>query len=232
MINDDNYYQVSGWMLNRLGLKSYELQAYAVIYGFTQDGQNWYTGSLAYLGTWLNCSRRTVINTLSSLVDKGFLIKESRIEKGQTVVRYRANLAALDFTEAPKQPAKQAELVYNPTKKPAPKAKKPAEQQKAALDAFAEYAGDRPELLAKLREFEENRVALKAKMTTQAKTLLVNKLEREFSSDQERIRSLDEAILNGWKSVYPEKGRTKATSAKNYNYDYSNKGLKEGVDYL
>ena len=86
MINDNNYYQVSGWMLNRLGLKSYELQAYAVIYGFTQDGQNWYTGSLAYLSTWLNCSRRTVINTLSALVEKGLLIKESRIEKGQTVV--------------------------------------------------------------------------------------------------------------------------------------------------
>ena len=229
MINDNNYYQVSGWMLNRLGLKSYELQAYAVIYGFTQDGQNWYTGSLAYLSTWLNCSRRTVINTLSSLVEKGLLIKESRIEKGQTVVRYRANLSALDFTEAPKQPAKQAELVYNPTKKSAPKAKKPVEPQK---DAFDEYAGDRPELLAKLREFEKNRVALKAKMTTQAKTLLVNKLEREVSSDSERTRALDEAILNGWKSVYPEKGRTKTTSAKNYNYDYSNKGLKEGVDYL
>ena len=229
MINDNNYYQVSGWMLNRLGLKSYELQAYAVIYGFTQDGQDWYTGSLAYLSTWLNCSRRTVINTLSSLVEKGLLIKESRIEKGQTVVRYRANLAALDFTEAPKQPAKQAELVHNPTKKSAPKAKKPVEPQK---DAFDDYAKDRPELLAKLREFEENRVALKAKMTVQAKTLLVNKLEREFSSDSERTRALDEAILNGWKSVYPEKVRTKAAPAKNYNYDYSNKGLKEGVDYL
>ena len=83
-----------------------------------------------------------------------------------------------------------------------------------------------------MREFEENRVALKAKMTAQAKTLLVNKLEREFSSDSERTRALDEAILNGWKSVYPEKGRTKATPAKNYNYDYFNKGLKEGVDYL
>ena len=229
MITDNNYYQISGWMINRLNLKGNELQAYAIIYGFTQDGQNWYTGSLAYLSDWLNCSRRTVINTLSSLVEKGLLIKENRIEKGQAVVRYRANLAALDFAEALKQPAKQAELLYNQTKKPAPKAKKPAEPQK---DAFDEYAGDRPELLAKLREFEENRVALKAKMTTQAKTLLVNKLEREFSNDQERTRALDEAILNGWKSVYPEKGRTKATSAKNYNYDYSNKGLKEGVDYL
>lgn len=229
MITDNNYYQISGWMINRLNLKGNELQAYAIIYGFTQDGQNWYTGSLAYLGTWLNCSRRTVINTLSYLVEKGLLIKESIIEKGQTVVRYRANLAALDFTEAPKQPAKQAELLYNPTKKPAPKAKKPAEPQK---DAFDEYAGDRPELLAKLREFEANRVALKAKMTTQAKTLLVNKLEREFSSDSERTRALNEAIINGWKSVFPEKGITKTITAKNYNYDYSNKGLKEGVDYL
>lgn len=232
MITDNNYYQISGWMINRLDLKGNELQAYAIIYGFTQDGKNWYTGSLAYLGTWLNCSRRTIINTLGSLVEKGLLIKESRMEKGQTVVRYRANLAVLDFAEPPKQPAKQAELLYNPTKKPAPKAKKPAEPQKNAFDAFAEYAGDRPELLAKLREFEENRVALKAKMTSQAKTLLVNKLEREFSSDQERIRALYEAILNGWKSVYPEKGRAKAAPAKNYNYDYSNKGLVKGVDYL
>ena len=45
-ILDDNYYQVSGWMLNRLHLKGTELQIYAIIYGFSQDGESKITGSL------------------------------------------------------------------------------------------------------------------------------------------------------------------------------------------
>ena len=99
-------------------------------------------------------------------------------------------------------------------------------------DVFEEYAKDDSALLAKLREFEKARELNKAKMSDLAKVGLVNKLKRVFSSNEERIEALNEAIINGWKSVFPEKGRAKAAPAKNYNYDYSNKGLKEGVDYL
>lgn len=231
MVNDNNYYQVSGWMINRLNLKGNELQAYAIIYGFTQDGQNWYTGSLAYLSDWLNSTPKTAVTVLASLVDKGLLIKESWVENGVKRTKYRADLSKLDFNNLPKKPQKQAELLYQPTKKPVPKTK-PEETQKAALDAFDEYAGDRPELLAKLREFEQNRIALKSRMTAAAKKLLVGKLTNDFNNDNDRIRAIDEAILNGWKSVYADSLKSRNAKNQPKTYDYSNTGLIEGVDYL
>lgn len=226
MINDNNYYQISGWMINRLELKGYELQAYAIIYGFTQDGQNWYTGSLAYLSDWLNCSRRTCITVLASLVEKELLIKKTRIENGQTLNKYQVNLKKLEF-EAPKRvQAEEVDLFGNavaPKKgaKAAPKAKK--------SDIFEEYAEKSPDLLEKLREFEESRIVMKSRMSDAAKKLLISKLEKDFKTTSARIDALNEAILNGWKSVYPRNGTNKRTAPK--KYDYSNSGT-EGIDYL
>lgn len=226
MINDNNYYQISGWMINRLELKGYELQAYAIIYGFTQDGQNWYTGSLAYLSDWLNCSRRTCITVLASLVEKELLIKKTRIENGQTLNKYQVNLKNLEFETPKRVQAEEVDLFGNavaPKKgaKAAPKAKK--------SDIFEEYAEKSPDLLEKLREFEESRIVMKARMSDAAKKLLISKLEKDFKTTSARIDALNEAILNGWKSVYPRNGTNKRTAPK--KYDYSNSGT-EGIDYL
>ena len=69
-INDDNYYQISGWMINRLGLKGTELQVFAIIYGFSQDGESWFSGSLAYLEDWTSSSKPTVIKARKNLSTK------------------------------------------------------------------------------------------------------------------------------------------------------------------
>lgn len=71
-----NYYQVSAWMITDLKLKSNELNAFAIIYGFSQDGQNAYTGSLNYLSEWLGTSKQTTINVLDKLVEKNYILKE------------------------------------------------------------------------------------------------------------------------------------------------------------
>ena len=39
-MKDGNYYTVYGWMINRLKLKGTTLQLYAVIYGFSENGEN------------------------------------------------------------------------------------------------------------------------------------------------------------------------------------------------
>ena len=68
-IKDENYYQIQGWMINRLGLKGVSLSVYAIIYGFSQDGENEYTGSLQYLCDFCGgVSKPTIINALKSLV--------------------------------------------------------------------------------------------------------------------------------------------------------------------
>ena len=89
-IKDENYYQVQGWMLNRLGLKGTALDVYAIIYSFSQDGESWFAGSLQYLIDFTNASRRTIINTLQDLVKKGYLVKREALVNGVKYNDYRA----------------------------------------------------------------------------------------------------------------------------------------------
>ena len=94
-IGDMNYYQVSGWMLNRLGLKGTALQIYAIIYGFSQDGESSFTGSLQYLCDFTNTSRPTVIKALKELVDGGYLVKEEGKVNGVSFNTYKVSLQAV-----------------------------------------------------------------------------------------------------------------------------------------
>jgi DNA-binding MarR family transcriptional regulator len=74
-MKNENYINIQGWMINELKLKGNELILYAIIYGFTQDGETEYKGSLSYLSESLCITKRCVINLLKSLVDKGLIMK-------------------------------------------------------------------------------------------------------------------------------------------------------------
>lgn len=76
MINPNTYYTVQAWMVNDLGLHGNELALYAIIWGFSQDGRSEFVGSISYIQEWLGCSRPTAIKTLSSLAEKGLIIKK------------------------------------------------------------------------------------------------------------------------------------------------------------
>ena len=91
-ITDQNYYQVSGWMITRLQLKGVDLKLYAIIYGFSQDGKSCFDGSIAYLQDFTNAGRNTVIRALKRLVDSGLVLKNERLENGVKFVRYKADL--------------------------------------------------------------------------------------------------------------------------------------------
>ena len=71
-------------------------------------------------------------------------------------------------------------------------------------DAFSEFAGDDTDLLEALRDFEKMRKSIKKPMTDRAKTMLVNKLQREFQPSI-WIPVLDQSIKNCWLDVYPLK---------------------------
>jgi len=86
------YYQVSGWMTTKLGLKGLKRELYAIIYGFTQDGQNEFSGSLTYLAEWLDVSKQTVINNLQELVESELVVV---IKGNGTKNRYKVNFDKL-----------------------------------------------------------------------------------------------------------------------------------------
>lgn len=92
MVDDNNFYLTFGWMLNRLKLKGSELTVFAIIYSFTQDGVNWFTGSLKYICDFTNLSKQTVITSLKALVKKDYIIKEQKIVNNVTYNAYQVNL--------------------------------------------------------------------------------------------------------------------------------------------
>ena len=84
-----NYIAIADWMLD-LNLNTRELLTYALIYGFSQDGEGYYYGRLEYLSSWLGMSDRTnATRYLKPLVDRGLLAKkEGRSKLNQKVCVY------------------------------------------------------------------------------------------------------------------------------------------------
>ena len=74
-MRNENYYVVHGWMINELGLSGVELDIYAIIYGFTQDGVTEFKGSIKYLEEWTRKTRPTIFKALDSLCSKGLIVK-------------------------------------------------------------------------------------------------------------------------------------------------------------
>ena len=95
-IKDENYYQIQGWMINRLGLKGVALSVYAIIYGFSQDGENEYTGSLQYLCDFCGgVSKPTIINALKTLVESNYIYRREEFINSVQFNRYKVNLPLL-----------------------------------------------------------------------------------------------------------------------------------------
>lgn len=92
MINDGNYITIQGWMRTKLNLSGNELIVYAIIYGFSQNKQSAFTGSLRYLADWTGCSKRTVMRTLNRLVEEKFITKtETVLNNNETRVSYQVD---------------------------------------------------------------------------------------------------------------------------------------------
>lgn len=77
----ESYVVLRPFMVEELGLKESELVAYALIYGFSQDGESWFTGSAQYVADWCGIDRRNALGVLRRLTDKG-LVEKVRTGQG------------------------------------------------------------------------------------------------------------------------------------------------------
>lgn len=89
-VSSDNYITIKAFMVNELHLSGNELIVYAVIYGFSQDGSSWFTGSRRYLAAWCQTSEKSVTHNLKKLLDAGLIEKRTHYERGCTINDYRA----------------------------------------------------------------------------------------------------------------------------------------------
>lgn len=89
-VKDGNYITIQSFMIKDLKLKGNELLAYAIIYGFSQNGESKFTGSLQYIADWTNSTKQGVMKNLKALVEKGLIVKTEVYENGVKFVKYHA----------------------------------------------------------------------------------------------------------------------------------------------
>lgn len=84
------YVTIQEWMLE-LGIKGSDLIAFALIWGFSQDGETMFSGSASYLAKWLQTEKQAAYKTLQRLVEKQLIIKEEYQLSNIKLCRYRVS---------------------------------------------------------------------------------------------------------------------------------------------
>ena len=215
-IKAENYITVQGWMVSDLKLKGNELLIYAIIYGFSQDGETRFTGSLGYLAAWTNSTKQGVIKNLKALVEKGFIIKTDKIINGVKFCEYHStelNRVLNKVEQGIKQSLTggiQQSLNNNIVSDKQDnniediKGKKERNTQTSYDAILSNVQND--SLRECYIEYIKMRKLIKSPMTDRALKMLINRVnELEPYNVENQKRLLETAIMNNWKSVYPLK---------------------------
>lgn len=78
-IKNENHIVIYGWMRNELNLKGNELLVYALLYGFSQDGESSFRGKLTFIQDWFDISKKTAITIIQKLEAKGLVSKSKSV---------------------------------------------------------------------------------------------------------------------------------------------------------
>jgi uncharacterized phage protein (TIGR02220 family) len=119
-VKDNNFIAIQGWMRTQLNLKGNELLIYALIYGFSQDGNSKFSGTRRYIAEWCGCSMKTVDNTIASLLAKQLIVKHEKYVNGIRMCDYTAvppeTATRQNDTQAPTDAKTHTELTteHNP----------------------------------------------------------------------------------------------------------------------
>jgi DNA-binding Lrp family transcriptional regulator len=90
-MKNENYITIQGWMVNDLKLSGNELNLYALIYGFSQDGKSKFKGAMQYLSESLGISKQSLFELLKKLVKKDLIKKYESGSKGHKKCDYGVN---------------------------------------------------------------------------------------------------------------------------------------------
>lgn len=86
----DGYVVVQPWMVTDYNLNGNKLLIYALIWGFSQDDQSCFYGSVSYIVEYFQLSKRAVLNLLAELEKDGLIRKWSEPVNGRPTNRYAA----------------------------------------------------------------------------------------------------------------------------------------------
>ena len=206
-ISDNNYYVISGWMINKLELSNTELMVFAIIYGFCQhdEVEGNYHGSLQYLADFTGTTKQTIIKVLKSLTAKKYIKKSESYQNNVKFCTYKINTTVVEKLTGsqkslpggsqkslPNNETLDNESLYNKNKKEA----------KTDFDVLIDEYTNNDKLKIAIYEFIKMRKGIKKPITTYGLKKMLNKLDTLASDDDAKIQILDQSIEHSWNGIF------------------------------
>jgi len=207
-------------MRTKLNLKGNELLVYALIYGFSQDGKTWFTGSANYIAEWVGVARQNVMAILKRLVEKGLIIKQDKIINGVKLVDYKVNIEMCENitpcheTLHPCNETLHQTINDNYIKETV---SKDTVKKKTNYDSILDEKGITGKKRAVVLEYIKMRKFIKKPMTDHALELALNNLDKLTSTEDEQIAILEQSISNSWQGLFPLKKTETVSNNEKHN---------------
>jgi hypothetical protein len=201
-VKDESYFQVSGWMINRLGLKGTTLNVYAIIYGFTQDGETEFTGSRQYLCEFTGATKPTIDKSLNELIEKDLIIKQSYSINNVLFNKYKANLDKINNFTGSKETLLGGSKETLPNNIDINNINNKERKKDGNYDEIINSQITNEDLKSTLYEFIKMRKLIKKPMTDRALQLLIGKLHKLANTPDKAIKVLEQSIVNNWQDIY------------------------------
>ena len=201
------YIVIEDFMVNELQLKGNDLLVYAIIYGFSQDGESKFSGSLQYLADWCGATKHGILKNLKNLMEKGLISKEETEIGGSKCISYSVTelhsmkLSYIGYTNIDNKDLKDNKeegfigSVVTKTKK--------KNKFDKCVDAIVEFTDNE-----QLRDLLVTYLKLRLEMTdspiyvNQWKGLL-NKLAQLADTDSDMMNIVQQSIDRGYRSFFP-----------------------------
>jgi predicted transcriptional regulator len=214
----NNYVVIQGFMIESLGLKSNELFTYALIYGFCQDKDSEFTGSVSYICTWLSCSKNTALKCIKSLIKKGLIKKEVEFKNGLTFNHYTVDFSKINqncMGGAKTEQGVQKEINRGAKTEQGGGAKTEPNNTINNKDnniySDFDFFFSSTDFVESFNDYVKMRKDMKKKLTPRSEKRILNKLVELSNKDVSKaVALLDQSALKNWLDVFP---------LNNYNAD-------------
>lgn len=185
----DNYITVPGFAIVDMGLSGNELLCYALIYGFTQDGETEFRGSLSYVSSALNVTRQNAKKILDRLVDRGAIEKKEVFFSGVKFCHYVAKKPSVVERATGCCQNSNGGVIERATNNNKDTSKDNTIDMAHPSSEFAEWWNT----LCKEPKWKHK--------SKQALTMAMNKLAK--MSEQEAIVAMKKSIEMSWQGIFP-----------------------------
>lgn len=221
-ISDNNYYVISGWMINKLDLSNTELMVFAIIYGFCQNDRfnGSYHGSLQYLADFTGTTKQTIIKVLKSLTAKKYIEKSESYQNNVKFCTYKINTTVVENLTGSKEslmgskeslPGGGKKSLMGGGKESLPNNKSLDNEslnninkktKKTDFDILIDEYTCNDKLKESIYEFIKMRKANKKPLTPYGLKKILNKLDTLATDDDSKIQILDKSIERSWGGVF------------------------------